>query len=101
MPDLDAVTSDRLAYLRAHGRNADGYMRGKSVAERFGWRYSDAELEEIAGRARKLADEAESMQLMFNNNRDDDAPTAARRMRQLLGQDPGPPPADAQEQLAT
>jgi hypothetical protein len=28
---------------------------------------------------------------MFNNNRGDDAPVAARRMRELLGQDPGPP----------
>jgi hypothetical protein len=36
---------------------------------------------------------------MFNNNREDDAPVAARRMRQLLGQDPGPPPADGSAQL--
>src|SRR5207344_1424707 len=45
MPPVDAVTDDRLAYLRAHGRNADGYLKGRTVAERFGWRYSDAELE--------------------------------------------------------
>ncbi|MGH3994917.1 MAG: DUF72 domain-containing protein, partial [Pseudonocardiaceae bacterium] len=42
--DLDAVTSDALAYLRLHGRNTDGYMKGRSVAERFGWRYDDDEL---------------------------------------------------------
>ena len=28
MPPVDAVTDDRLAYLRAHGRNADGYLNG-------------------------------------------------------------------------
>ena len=28
MPPVDAVTDDRLAYLRAHGRNADGYLTG-------------------------------------------------------------------------
>jgi hypothetical protein len=28
---------------------------------------------------------------MFNNNRGADAPTSARRTRELLGQDPGPP----------
>ena len=33
--DFDAVTDDALAYLRLHGRNTDGYLKGKSVAERF------------------------------------------------------------------
>ncbi|HET8648033.1 MAG TPA: DUF72 domain-containing protein, partial [Vicinamibacteria bacterium] len=36
MPPLDAVTDERLAYLRAHGRNTDGYLTGRTVAERFG-----------------------------------------------------------------
>jgi uncharacterized protein YecE (DUF72 family) len=92
MPPLDAVTDERLAYLRAHGRNAEGYLTGRSVAERFGWAYSDDELEEIAGRARELAEQATLVNVAFNNNRGADAPTSARRMRELLGQDPGPPP---------
>jgi uncharacterized protein YecE (DUF72 family) len=96
MPAVDAVTRDDLAYVRIHGRNVDGYLHGKSVAERFGWIYGDEELEEIAGRARGLAGQAEEVRVYFNNNRDDDAPTAARRFRALLGQDPGPPPEDAQ-----
>jgi uncharacterized protein YecE (DUF72 family) len=99
MPAIDAVTRDDLAYVRAHGRNAEGYMSGKTVAERFGWVYSDDELEEIAGRAKELASQADEVRVMFNNNRDDDAPTAARRLRQLLGQDPGPPPGDPAQQL--
>jgi uncharacterized protein YecE (DUF72 family) len=99
MPPIDAVTRDDLAYLRAHGRNTEGYLTGKSVAERFGWRYSDEELEEIAGRARELAGQAREVHVMFNNNRDDDAPTAAQRFQTLLGQDPGPPPEDPQLEL--
>ena len=95
MPPIDAVTRDDMAYLRAHGRNARGYISGRSVAERFGYVYSDQELEEIGGRARELAQEVPNVQLMFNNNRGSDAPVAARRMRELLGQDPGPAP-DAQ-----
>ncbi len=91
MPPLDAVTRNELAYLRAHGRNAEGYLHGKSVAERFGWRYSDEELEELGQRARSLAQDADEVHLMFNNNRGDDAPMAAQRMRELLGQSPGPP----------
>jgi len=96
MPSTDAVTRDDLAYLRAHGRNTDGYLGGKSVAERFGWRYTDDELEEIGERARGLAEQAGQVHVMFNNNRDDDAPTAAQRFQVLLGQDPGPPPEDPQ-----
>jgi uncharacterized protein YecE (DUF72 family) len=96
MPPVDAVTCDRLAYFRAHGRNAEGYMSGRTVAERFGWVYSDEELEEIAGRVRGLAGEAQDVRTMFNNNRSADAPTAARRFRELVGQDPGPPPEPAQ-----
>lgn len=96
MPALDAVTRDDLAYLRLHGRDTYGYLHGKSVAERFGWIYGDEELEEIAGRVHTLAEEAGEVHVLFNNNRDDDAPSAARRFRALLGQDPGPPPDDGQ-----
>ncbi len=92
MPPVDAVTDPRLAYLRMHGRNADGYVSGRSVAERFGWNYSDSELEEIAGRATELAETAGIVNVAFNNNRGADAPTSARRMREILGQDPGPGP---------
>jgi uncharacterized protein YecE (DUF72 family) len=85
---LDAVTSDRLAYLRLHGRNAEGYLKGGSVAERFGWRYDDEELEEVAERVHGLAERAGEVHVAFNNNRGDDAPTAAQRFRSLLGQAP-------------
>lgn len=99
MPAVDAVTRDDLAYMRLHGRDTQGYVSGKSVAERFGWVYGEEELEEVAGRVRGLADEAEEVHVLFNNNRDDDAPSAARRFRALLGQDPGPPPDDGQMKL--
>jgi len=86
MPPIDAVTHPSVAYLRAHGRNAEGYVRGRSVAERFAYRYSDEELEEIGARARELAGRAGTVRLHFNNNRGSDAPVAAERMRELLGQ---------------
>jgi uncharacterized protein YecE (DUF72 family) len=86
MPPVDAVTRPDLAYLRAHGRNAEGYVRGRSVAERFAYRYADEELEEIGARANALAEQAERVHVMFNNNRGSDAPVSAERMRELLGQ---------------
>jgi uncharacterized protein YecE (DUF72 family) len=85
MPPVDAVTDPRLAYLRAHGRNLEGYTRGRSVAERFAYRYSDDELRELAGRAAALAEQAGEVHVHFNNNRGDDAPVAAARFREIAG----------------
>lgn len=98
MPGVDAVTRDGLAYFRLHGRNADGYVSGKTVAERFGWIYSDEELHELAGRIRGLAAQGADTRVMFNNNRSSDAPSSARRMREIVGQDPGPEPVRAPAQ---
>jgi uncharacterized protein YecE (DUF72 family) len=78
--------------MRCHGRNTEGYLHGRSVAERFDYDYSAEEIAEIGDRARKLADEAEQVHVMFNNNVRELAPKAARAMREHLGQDPGPPP---------
>jgi uncharacterized protein YecE (DUF72 family) len=99
MPPVDAVTRDDLAYMRMHGRNTEGYLKGKSVAERFGWEYTDEELEEIKQRAERMAEDAVSVHVAFNNNRGRDAPTSARRFRQLLGQDAGPPAQEPQMQI--
>jgi uncharacterized protein YecE (DUF72 family) len=86
MPAIDAVTNPSVAYLRAHGRNVEGYMRGRSVAERFAWEYDDDELKELGQRVEGMAEEVASVRMMFNNNRGSDAPKAAERMRELLGQ---------------
>jgi hypothetical protein len=61
---VDAVTQDDRASLRAHGRNAESYLRSRSVAERFEWSYSDDELRKPGGRA-ALAQAAVSVRLMF------------------------------------
>jgi uncharacterized protein YecE (DUF72 family) len=90
--DVDAVTSDRLAYLRCHGRNTEGYLKGRTVAERFDYEYSEQELRELAGRAETLGEEAAETHVMFNNNARELAPKAARELRAMIGQDPGPPP---------
>jgi len=57
------------AYVRLHGRNrATWFKRTGSSAERFDYLYSPAELREWATRLRELADEAEVVYAMFNNN---------------------------------
>lgn len=92
LPPIDVVTRRDVAYLRMHGRDTEGYLKGKSVAERFGWVYSDDELKELVRRAEGMAEDAGQVHVAFNNNRSSDAPDSARRFRELIGQDPGPPP---------
>jgi uncharacterized protein YecE (DUF72 family) len=82
MPALDAVTRSELAYLRAHGRNAEAYKHGRSAAERFDHRYTQAELKELAQRARKLAEEAERVVCILSNG--EHALDSAVRLRRLM-----------------
>jgi uncharacterized protein YecE (DUF72 family) len=70
MPRVDAVTRGDVAYLRIHGRNADAYLRGRSAAARFAYRYSDDELRELADRASRLAEEADRVECVFSNGED-------------------------------
>ena len=94
--DFNEVTNARLAYLRLHGRNAEGYLRGKTVAERFYYDYSDEEISEVAERAKKLAQKADTVHVIFNNNALDFAPHAALRLRAALGQLAKAPPRQAE-----
>ena len=89
MPPIDATTRDDLAYVRIHGRNTDGYMhrQDRGGALRLALRRRGAGGDRRAARARSRRAPAD-VHVMFNNNRDDDAPTAARRFRALLGQEP-------------
>lgn len=82
-PKLDVVTNRDLAYVRAHGRNVEGYVRGRTVADRFDHVYSDDELAEIAERTEKLSRLAGETHLIFNNNKSNYAPRAAARFREL------------------
>jgi uncharacterized protein YecE (DUF72 family) len=82
MPPEDAVTRADLAFLRAHGRNAEGYLRGRSAAERFDHHYSAAELRELAGRVRRLAADAERVECVLANGRH--ALEAALALRERL-----------------
>jgi uncharacterized protein YecE (DUF72 family) len=90
--DVDEVTNPRAAYLRLHGRNAKAYTTGKTVAARFDYDYSQQEIEEVADRSKKLAQEARDVHVIFNNNNLDYAPRAALRLRKALGQIVKTPP---------
>jgi uncharacterized protein YecE (DUF72 family) len=85
MPGFDSVTDQRLGYFRLHGRNAEGYIKGRSVAERFDYDYSPEEVREIAERLRKVDKEVERLHVIANNNRSNYAPKLAEALRKQIG----------------
>jgi len=85
MPAIDEVTRTGLAYLRLHGRNRMGYLKGGSAAGQHHYRYREAELKEIATRIRKLARKANEVRVVCNNHAEDFAPRAALTLQKLIG----------------
>ena len=85
IPGFDCATNPKLGYFRAHGRNAEGYIKGRTVAERFDYDYSPEEVEEIAERLRKVSQEVDRLHVIANNNRSNYAPKLAEALRAALG----------------
>jgi uncharacterized protein YecE (DUF72 family) len=84
MPPIVEVTSPHLAYLRLHGRNAATWNTGRTVAERFDHAYTDEELEEWLDPVIDMAERAQEVAVVFNNNARDHALRNAERFGELL-----------------
>lgn len=84
LPTVVAVTTPALAYVRLHGRNAEAWTTGRTVAERFDYAYSDAELEEWVGPVLELAERAQEVAVVFNNNSRDYPLRNAARFQELV-----------------
>lgn len=85
VPNVSEVTSTRLAVLRLHGRNtAAWYKKVKKAAERFDYRYDTTELQGFSDQVRTLAELAETVHVLFNNNYNDYAVENGRELRALL-----------------
>jgi uncharacterized protein YecE (DUF72 family) len=80
-----ATATHRVAYVRFHGRNVKTWnIKAEKSSERFNWMYRAEELEEWVERLAGLAENADEVYAMFNNNRDDFAPRSAVLLRGLL-----------------
>jgi uncharacterized protein YecE (DUF72 family) len=81
-----AATHPMLALVRLHGRNAETWdAKGLTASsERFNYDYPDDELEDLAERSRRLADEAFELQVLVNVNFEDQGIRAARKLHVLL-----------------
>jgi len=95
-PPLAAATA-ALAVVRFHGRNTDTWqIRGRAASDRFNYLYRAEELGEWVPQIRSLAERADTVHVLFNNNYRDYGVRNARQMTALLGLDdawrPGEPP---------
>ena len=81
IPPVVAATSD-LAVIRLHGHSDK--WDSKNIHERFGYRYTDTELDEWAGQTRRLAADANVTHVLFNNCYRDYAQVNARHLTELL-----------------
>jgi uncharacterized protein YecE (DUF72 family) len=92
VPPIPAVTDPALAYIRLHGRNAAAWYRGGSGGTRYDYDYSEPELTEIANMGRRLAEQAEDVHVMFNNNARGAGTVNAIALGHMLGIAPDNPP---------
>ena len=81
IPPVLAATSD-LAVVRLHGHSEK--WDSKDIHERFGYRYTDGELNEWAPRIAALARDAQDTHVLFNNCYRDYAQANARQLADLL-----------------
>ena len=84
IPPVVAATAD-LAVIRMHG-HSDKWA-SKDIHERFGYRYSPAELAEWAPKVRELAASAAATHVLFNNCYQDYAQVNAAQLEALLTSD--------------
>jgi uncharacterized protein YecE (DUF72 family) len=81
IPPVLAATSD-LAVVRLHGHSDK--WESKDIHERFGYRYSDGELETWAGNVQRLAEDAAETHVVFNNCYRDYAQVNAQQLEALF-----------------
>ena len=82
IPPVLAATSGELAVVRMHGHSAKWDSR--DIHERFGYRYTEAELTQWAPKVRALARDTTDTHVLFNNCYRDYAQTNASQLQTLL-----------------
>ena len=85
LPPVHAVTSDKLAVVRFHGRNAETWnITGAPPNLRFRWDYRDEELAEWVPRIRELEEHTAEVHAIMNNNYSNWSVKNARQLEELL-----------------
>ncbi|MBV8430610.1 MAG: DUF72 domain-containing protein [Solirubrobacterales bacterium] len=87
LPRILAVTNPELMVMRFHGRSDSTWKGGApTAAERFRYRYSEAELQDLVRPVAEAAVQAREAHLLMNNCYQDYAVSNAAELRDLLTQ---------------
>ncbi len=86
VPPVWETTTDQLAVVRLHGRNAETWnIKGAtSASDRFNYDYPDDQLAELAASIRRLAQRVAQVHVVFNNNYEDQGQRNATTLLQIL-----------------
>lgn len=86
VPAVWAVTHPRLAILRLHGRNtATWNVKGQTAAsDRFNYDYSAQELQGFVPSLKAIADNVQTVHVVFNNNFEDQGQRNAQSLMNAL-----------------
>jgi uncharacterized protein YecE (DUF72 family) len=84
-PPVTRVTSERIAYMRCHGRNAAAWYEHDEAWQRYDYRYGDAQTRQVARSVRRLHRRATDVYVFYNNHYRAQAVDGATRLKQELG----------------
>ena len=86
VPALWEATHPAIALLRLHGRNTETWnLKGaRDSSERFNYDYSEVELHELAHKVLRLASQAPTTHVVFNNNMEDQGQRNAASLSSFL-----------------
>lgn len=84
MPPV-AIATNRIGYVRFHGRNAAKWWQHEHAWERYSYTYSEDELREWVPRIRTLQEQCDVVYLFANNHYQAQAVDTARKLQGLLG----------------
>lgn len=84
LPSEAIVTSERVGYVRFHGRNRQKWWDHEEAWERYDYLYTENELREWAEKIQDMARKTSMTFLFFNNHRNAQAIMNARQMKRLL-----------------
>lgn len=83
LPKLDFITTNDIAYIRFHGRNAQNWYTGDNVT-RYDYMYTDSELQTFINPILELLKNTKIVQLFFNNHAKSQAVVNAKKLELLL-----------------
>jgi uncharacterized protein YecE (DUF72 family) len=86
VPPIWEVTRPDIAVVRLHGRNHVTWEKKglKTASERFDYWYDEKELKALAPQIDAIANEAQRVHVLFNNNFQDQGQRAAHMLQNLL-----------------